>query len=102
MSGVFDLMVQAVHQKKHVLCTYQGYQRQFCVHVVGWKNGNEQALAFQFAGESSKGLPPGGAWRCVRLDELQNVTTRDGAWHTSDDHSKPQTCVDDIAAEVVY
>ncbi|WP_011582330.1 MULTISPECIES: hypothetical protein [Chelativorans] len=101
MSSTFDL-VQAVEQKKQVTCTYQGYHRELCVHVVGWKNGREQALALQFAGESSSGLQPGGSWRCLVLDEVSNVSLRDGPWHTRNDHSQPQTCVDHKAAEVAY
>jgi hypothetical protein len=102
MSDLMDLIVDAVRLKKQVICDYQGYKREFCIHVVGWKHGKEQALAYQYEGGSSKGLPSGGAWRCVRLDELANVTTREGQWHTSHDHSKPQTCVDDVVAEVAY
>lgn len=102
MSETLELLASAVRQKKQVLCDYQGYPRQLCVHAVGWKNGREQAMAFQFAGESSKGLPPGGQWRCMKVEEIENATLHDGEWHSSDDHSKPQTCVDEILAEVDY
>jgi hypothetical protein len=102
MSDTLDLFVQAIDGKKHVICHYQGYVRELCVHVVGWKNGAEQALAFQFAGESSKGLPPGGAWRCMKLSDVSDVHLRDGDWHTGTGHSQAQTCVDQKIAEVDY
>ena len=102
MATVFDLFVQAVREKKQVTCTYQMRRRELCVHAVGWKNGREQALSFQFAGESSKGLPPGGEWRCLDLGLVSNVQLRDGPWHTGLNHSQPQTCVDQIAAEVDF
>lgn len=102
MSTVFDLFVRAVREKKQVTCDYQGRHREICVHVVGWKDGREQALSFQFAGQSSKGLSPGGEWRCMDVGQVSNVQLRDGSWHTGATHSKPQTCVDKIAAEVDY
>ncbi|WP_110031912.1 hypothetical protein [Hoeflea marina] len=102
MSDVFELFVESVNKKKQLHCSYQGRHRELCVHAVGWKNGKEQALAFQFAGESSKGLSPGGEWRCMALSQVTDVLLKDGSWHTQDNHSRPQTCVDKIAAEVVY
>ena len=63
-------------------------------------NGREKLLGFQFAGESSKGLPPGGEWRCMFIDQIEEVEARDGQWHTRDDHLQPQTCVDEIDYEV--
>ena len=102
MASTFDLFVEAVKTKQQVICSYQGRYRELCVHVVGWKNGREQALAFQFAGDSSKGLPPGGEWRCMRLSDVADAKLRAGPWHTRDDHSKPQTCVDEVVAEVAY
>ncbi len=102
MQSTFDLFVAAVKERKQVTCTYQGYYREFCVHVVGWKHGKEQALVFQFAGESSKGLPPNGEWRCFPLAGLSDVTLKAGAWHTGQGHSRPQTCVDEVHVEIAF
>jgi hypothetical protein len=75
-----------------------------CPHILGWKNGSERALLYQFGGSSSSGLEPAGSannWRCVIVEQLLNITIRDGPWHTAPNQSRPQTCVDEIAVEVV-
>lgn len=101
-SETFELFSQAVEGRKQIVCTYQGRRREICPHVVGWKEGREQALSFQFAGQSSKGLPPGGEWRCLILSQVRDVEIRDGDWHTGHGHLRPQTCVNHIFAEVTY
>ncbi len=78
---------------------YKGLVRQACPHVVGWTSGRERALVFQFAGESTSTLPPGGEWRCVNLDEVTRTAWVEGPWMTTA-HSQPQHCVDKVAVEV--
>ena len=76
---------------------------EICPHVIGTgKDGSEMVLSFQFAGQSSKGLPPGGEWRYMRVDEISHVTSHAGAWYTADNHSRPQSCVKNIDVEVSY
>jgi hypothetical protein len=70
-----------------------------CPHVIGSKDGQPRALFFQFAGSSSRGLPPGGDWRCLPLDDLTDVSTHDGLWHTRA-HSEPQRCIEEVDLEV--
>lgn len=105
--NVLQLIVQAIQQKLIVTAMYQGYERVMCPHVVGYKNEKKggkrlNALFFQFAGGSNSGLPPEGQWRCVHLDELSNIRTEAGQWHTGPAHTQPQTCVDEIIAEVAH
>ena len=60
----------------------------------------QQALFYQFDGHSSSGLGPDGSpgnWRCMFLDELSDVSAEQGEWHTAPNHTRPQTCVDDLA-----
>ena len=83
-----------------ISCMYQDRYREICAHTIGMKNGQEKVLSFQFGGESSKGLPDGGEWRCMFIDQISDVQRLDGGWHTRDDHSRPQTCVDDVDFEV--
>jgi hypothetical protein len=98
--SVQDLIVSAIQQKLVVTAIYQGYERIMCPHVIGNKNGSLNAFFFQFAGGSKSGLQPGGQWRCIRVDELTQVSAAPGAWHTKQDYA-PTNCVDDIIAEVV-
>ena len=71
-----------------------------CPHALGTKNGRRQALFFQFAGESNRGLPPGGDWRCLPLDGLSDVSLHKGSWYTDDRYDQVQTCVDEIDVAV--
>lgn len=89
-----------MQNKQPVTCMYQGRYREICVHTIGYKSGHEKVLAFQFGGDSSKGLPPGGEWRCMFVAQISDVGTSDGPWHTRDDHLRPQTCVDEVELEV--
>jgi len=97
-----DLLTEAINQKKQVTAYYDGLYREMCPHVMGWKNGAMHVLSYQFAGQSSSGLPPEGQWKCMDVDGLSQLTVRDGLWHTGTTHGQPQTCVDQILAEVPY
>ena len=99
----YAVLRDAIVNKKQVTCTYQGFVREICPHVIGrGKNGEAMVLSFQFAGQSSSGLQPGGQWRCMKVDDITGVQARNGPWHTGDNHNRPQTCVKDIDVEVDY
>jgi len=60
-----------------------------CPHTLGHTNGVQQALFFQFAGQSSKGLPPGGEWKSMRVAGLSR--RHDSRWrvaHRTTPHSE--------------
>ena len=99
---LFNIIQDAILEKKQVIGYYGGHYREMCPHVLGTKNGRAQALFYQFGGSSSSGLPPGGEWRCIPLGRLSEVSIRGGAWHTSTSHTQCQTCVDVIVVEVAY
>ncbi|SRR6266481_2548152 len=104
MSSAQETIIKAINEKHIITAMYQGYQRIMCPHVIGYKGNVLNALFFQFAGGSKSGLPPGGQWRCVHVDELSAVSATPGEWHTGLDHSQPQNCVDldNVLAEVTY
>lgn len=95
----YEVFRQAILARKPVTCLYHGRPREVCPHTLGTKNGREKVLSFQYGGESSRGLPPGGEWRCMFVDEVSNAVQIEGPWHTRDDHSRPQTCVDSVDVE---
>ena len=104
-SHIFQMVREAIVNKAQIVATYRGYRREMCPHVLGTKNGDEQALFYQFAGGSSSGLGPPQSpqnWRCMFLKDLSGVTVRSGPWYTAPNHSRPQTCVDRIHAEVAF
>ena len=96
----FDLFHRAILRRQQVTCIYQGLYREICPHILGYRAGNETVLAFQFGGQSSKGLPSGGQWRCLKLEEVKDVTLRDGWWYSGQEHAKTQSCVDDMFVDV--
>ncbi len=66
-SATYNLFRRAILQRKQILCTYQAFYRETCPYTLGYRHGQEKALVFQFAGESSQRLPPAGEWRCFFL-----------------------------------
>lgn len=103
MSNVYDMVRNAIATKQIICATYQGYDREMCPHAIGRKNGREQALFYQFGGNTSSGPITKDAsnnWRCIPIEGLVNVTVKAGPWRTYGNHSQAQTCVDDIDLEV--
>jgi hypothetical protein len=87
---VYELIRAATLGKRQVLATYKGHRRELCPHVLGTKEGRRQALFFQFGGGSWSALPPGGDWRCIPVDGLEDVVVREGPWHTVLTNSNPR------------
>jgi hypothetical protein len=107
MPTIYEIVKDAIQTKKIIVAVYDGYERAMCPHTLGTKKGREQALFYQFGGNSRSGLSPDGSpnnWRCLFLDQLTNVSSADakGEWHTAPNHSRPQTCVDQIDVEVTF
>jgi hypothetical protein len=102
VSSNYEVLRTAIERKQQVKATYDGYYREMCPHAIGWKWGKHHVLSFQFAGESSRPLPPGGQWKCMDVDALSIVSVSEGAWRTGTMQSPPQTCIDQIEAEVQY
>lgn len=99
MTDVYELIREATLARRQVVATYKGHRRELCPHVLGTKNGRRHGLFFQFAGGSASTLPPGGDWRCIPVDGLEEVTIRDGPWHTGVGQGDPERCVDAIDVE---
>ena len=87
---------QAIQEKRQVVARYDGAVREFCPHALGTKRGERHVLAYQFGGESASGLPPGGEWRCLAVDELADVEVRAGEWHSAPNVFNPQSCLDEV------
>ena len=95
MFNVYSLLYQAIAEKKQVIAIYEGYLREMCPHVLGSKDGVRHLLSFQFAGDSSEGLPQGGQWKGMDVDGLSNVSLREELWFTGPRKAgDPQPCVD--------
>jgi uncharacterized protein YutE (UPF0331/DUF86 family) len=96
----YRVFEQAMAERKQILCEYDGYRRELCPIILGHSRGEEKALAYQFAGDSRSGLPPGGEWKCLWLFKVTDVQLRGGAWHAGSGHSQKQTCVEVVDLDV--
>jgi hypothetical protein len=99
-SSTYELFVQAMADRKQILCTYDGYPRELCPIILGHSQGQEKALTYQFGGESESGLPLRGDWKCLFLAKVSNVQLRDGTWHPGDSHTQRQRCVQVVDIDV--
>jgi hypothetical protein len=99
-SSAYKLFEQAMTARKQILCTYNGRPRELCPIILGHSQGREKALTYQVGGQSNKGLPPRGQWRCLWLSAVTNVRLRDGPWHAGDSHHQPQGCVEIVDLDV--
>jgi hypothetical protein len=99
-SPVYALFRQAMAERKQIVCFYGGHRRELRSIILGHSRDEEKALTFQFGGDSSRGLPPGGEWRCLRLAAVSDVVLRDGRWHAGASHSRPQGCVETVDFDV--
>jgi hypothetical protein len=97
---IIVLLTTAVILKKPISAVYGNHPRWLCPHVLGWsKDGELQALCYQYAGSSSSGLAPGRSpsnWRCLALFKLSAVQLLDGHWRSAEQHSRPQACIEQV------
>lgn len=104
-SPTYQLLRNAIINKQNVSADYKGYHRIMTPHTLGYKEGKEKCLLYQFDGQSSSAtvFPENSPanWRCVFIEELTNVATTGGPLHTCQTHTKKQTCVDDVDVELV-
>ncbi len=102
--STYNLIRQAILNKQCVTCSYNGYLRKMTPHVIGRKNGKEQALFYQYGGDSSSGLSsdPAKNWRCIPVAKIENLQINSDPFQTANNHSKTQTCVDSIDVEILY
>lgn len=97
-SDTFNKVKAAIENKQIIHGTYRGKVRVMCPHSVGYgKSGEEKALFYQFAGDSSRGGLPN--WRCMTLYEFHITKIVPGDWHTGTSHTKRQPCVKQVVAE---
>lgn len=96
----YAMFERAMRLRKPLFCIYDGFQRELCSIILGHSQGQEKALTYQFAGESSRGLPPGGQWRCLWLSKVSDIQLHDGPWIAGAGHTQPQGCVEVVDLDV--
>jgi hypothetical protein len=100
-SEIYRLLWKAIRARKLVACVYDGCFRETCPHILGYtKDGAEALFVFQFGGESTSELPPGGDWRCFELAGMTEVRLCEGRWRSGARHSQPQGCIQFVDVDV--
>jgi hypothetical protein len=99
-SATYQLFERAMVERKQITCTYEGYHREICPHILGHNKGEERALSYQFAGDSERGLPKGGQWRCLTLSKITDLKLRDGQLHGGSSHRQLQGCIDIVDIDI--
>ncbi len=92
----YTTLAEAITTKQQVAARYGGEERLFSPHALGTKRGHAHVLVYQYAGGSRSGLPEGGEWRCLNVDELSQIRLEPGAWRTAENVFNPQTCLDNV------
>lgn len=93
---VYQLLAEAISSKQQVVARYHDEERIFSPHALGTKGDATHVLVYQYAGGSQSGLPAGGEWRCLNVDELSHIRLERGAWRTAPNVFNPQTCLDEV------
>jgi hypothetical protein len=100
-SETYNLFLRAMRERQQIVCTYQGYPREICPILLGRTGLEEKSLVFQFGGRTSSGsVAPPGAWKCLKLKEVENAVLRVGPWHAGDQHSAAQSCMKMVEYDV--
>ncbi len=104
MSEIYNLVKQAIEEKKQIHAVYKGKNRKLCPHVIGLnKGGEEQAQCYQFEGGSNSGSITSGSdqnWRCLLIKNLSEVTIHEGEWYTANNYSPDDKCVSKVDLSV--
>lgn len=101
MSEAYLVLRKCVQNKTSVSFVYKDHVRICSPHALGTTGGKERVLVYQYGGTSSQGLPAGGEWRCIDIENISKLSTRpEDSWHTSDRHTRQQTCVKSVDVEV--
>ena len=94
----------AIIHRRPIAALYRGRRCLLCPHLLGWnKHRRLQVLSYQYGGDSESGLKPAGSsdnWRCLAVENLSQVELLDGPWQTAENHSRPQTCIEEVELDV--
>ena len=99
-----DKIRVAIAHRRPIAALYRGRKRLLCPHLLGWDRQRRlQVLCYQYGGDSDTGLQPAAPsenWRCLAVENLSQVELLDAPWQTAENHSRPQTCIEDVELDV--
>ena len=94
------MLSAAIRDKQCLTGLYDGTVRHFAPHALGaTSDGTPAVFVFQYAGETTTGLPSGGEWRCFLLDRLSHLRGNEHRWRSRSNYSlKRQSCLATVTA----
>lgn len=100
----YNLIRQAILDKKSITCVYEGYIRHLTPHAIGTSKTRPFAMCYQYGGQSKTGLSsePSKNWRCIEIDKISSLEINKDNPKTSSNHSMRNRCLDVIDLEVRY
>jgi hypothetical protein len=99
----WEVLGQAVTQRRSVRARYHGHDRIICPHLLAWRHGRIVALVYQTGGSSSSGpMPadPRNRWRSLFLDEIEDASIADERWQTASNYNPDSSFFDSIIVAV--
>jgi hypothetical protein len=93
-SEAYKIIRNALLKRQIVKATYNEYQRLLCPHIIGIRGSEERCFCYQFGGDSSNG-ECAGAWKCLRIGRMKDISVEEGEWHTDENvrHDRKQYCI---------
>ena len=97
----WEVLQQAITQRKTVKARYHGRDRLLCPHLMGWRNGRAKLLSYQ-ASATGTIADPYQQWRSMFVDELDNLAITDAPWLTATNYTPTSVGIDviEIAVEL--
>ena len=90
-----EVLIEAIRAKQCLTGLYDGAVRHFAPHALGAApDGTPAVFVFQYAGETTTGMPIGGQWRCFRLEGLSHLRPNEHRWRSRSNYNlKRQSCL---------
>lgn len=85
----YELLAEAISDRRRVVAYYHGHERVICPHVLGYSNRRAKLLALQCAGTTSSGPLPrsvSSRWRAMFVDEIERPAIVEGAFESADNY----------------
>lgn len=97
MSPRMQQLINTIQNAQSVEFDCHGKHRVVTPHIVGYKDGKEHILSYQYDGESSEHNL---GWRCMNIKDINNIKVLDSeALHSQHTHNTA-TCVDNPIAKI--
>jgi len=99
----WDLLEQALIQRRPVQARYHGRVRLLCPHALGWKNGRAKVLSYQADGTTSTGTltpDPRQRWRSMFIDEIEDPVITNDSWRTADNYTPNTNGIDRLHLDI--